>query len=158
MKSLLKSGFVVLGLFVLTVAAAVASQTKLTDTGYGYSDGFTSSMFSCNGGTAECGYGQTSNLNYSYTTTSAYYLQATAFGWNTDEGTHCIDWEGSSNYNVSLVTSPDTMAWGDLAGHYPDYWVTTYHYDLPQSGGAGTTSFTSSDRSHSSIGYAYCQG
>jgi hypothetical protein len=111
-------------------------------------EAFTGSTFSCTYGV--CGYGQTRNRDYSFNYVNAYHLQTASAGWNTDGGTHCVDWEASPVVsNTYYNRSPDTLAWGT---NYPipTHWVSSWSWDKATSSSAAVEAYTSSDGSHSS--------
>jgi hypothetical protein len=136
-------------LVVLAGIAAVGAEGNYTDTGYGYMEAFTGTTFNCAYG--KCGYGQTRNLNYSFSPTSAWALQTASAGWNTDLGTHCVDYEASPMvYNTSYNRSPNTLAWGTNLP-VPPHWVSSWSFDKPVNSVYvwPVESYTSSDGAHS---------
>jgi len=116
-------------------------------------EAFTGTVQNCAYG--KCSYGRTTNRNYSFNYENAYALQTASAGWNTDGGTHCVDWEASSVvYNTYTNRSPDTYSWGTNIP-VPDNWVSSWHWDKARSYASGVESYTSSDGNHSSSGWVF---
>lgn len=147
---------VLVALLAVAVTSVFATgYTNYTDTGYGYSWGesFTPSV-SCS--VYYCAHGKTYNYNYSYSPTTAYYLQAASAGWNCDLYCHCVDWEDNIvTYSNYVTTGPDAYTWDSTQGGPPTMWISSVHEDIPQYGASDTETFSSSDSSHNGSSWTY---
>jgi len=152
MNRLLTKALVVFGitLLALTGGLAVSAEANWTYSGDGYMEASTFSTYTCIWG--RCGHGKTYNRDYSppYPYKNAYALQTASSAWNTDGGTHCVDYLSSPMaYGTHYNRSPDVAAW-DSSTPVPTHWVSSWHYDKAQSWLSSVESYTSSDGNHSS--------
>ena len=131
-----------------------------------YLQGYTSSIYSVYQGNGVYNYQADAYSQSYYCTTSCslstpYYLGVEARAYNSDLGWHLVDDEayqcGSSpDYGYPFIrnycTQTNTVtatAWSTLPGHYPSFYVTSWHTLIPYSGYPTMVTYTSDDGTRS---------